>query len=203
MSIPDDAVTSGVSVSVVDGSTIARRGRSAALPMPVLTFRRQDVDHADRVLSLPVPAVVGRAISGFRGFVGARPSPIGGFRYVKTVPSFVESRFIALAVSMTEPPPTATNPSTPAWRAQAAATSTEASVGSTWTSANGRLARPPRSANARRARRGRSPARPWSVTIATRRSPSAATSEPTSSIAPAPNLIGGAPHVKTVSGRRW
>ena len=32
------------------------------------------------VLSAPVPAVVGMAISGSSGCVGARPAPIGGLR---------------------------------------------------------------------------------------------------------------------------
>ena len=151
------------------------------------------------VLSAPVPAVVGMAMSGSRGCVGARPAPIGGLRYSARSPSFVASRFIALAVSITDPPPTATQPSGRSARAHAPASRSDSSVGSMWTSVKVIDAMP--AAVSERTARSGSPVavRPGSLTTATRRSPSAAAWWPSSSKAPRPKTSGGAAHVKTVS----
>ena len=64
------------------------------------------------VLSEPVPAVVGTAISGLSWRPG-RAAPADRLVDVvhQAAPSSVVSRFTALAVSMDDPPPTATNPS--------------------------------------------------------------------------------------------
>src|SRR5262245_62965385 len=56
----------------------------------------------------PVPAVVGTAISGLSGSRGALPAPIGGVTKSSSSPGCVVSRLTALAVSMDDPPPTAT-----------------------------------------------------------------------------------------------
>ena len=52
-------------------------GRSRQWLMPVLTFIDSTSSTHIAVLSDPVPAVVGTAISGFSWPLGARPSPIG------------------------------------------------------------------------------------------------------------------------------
>jgi len=47
--------------------------------MPVLAWSRGQVEDADAVVSLPVPAVVGIAMSGLRAPGTGSPFPIGGF----------------------------------------------------------------------------------------------------------------------------
>ena len=68
---------------------------------------------------------------GFSGAGGLRPSPIGGFTYSITAAGWLTIRFATLAVSMLEPPPTETKPSTSASSAKSAASWKESSVGST------------------------------------------------------------------------
>ena len=60
------------------------------------------------VVSEPVPAVVGTATNGLRGFVMGRPFPSGAFTKSRNSASGQDVyRFMSFAVSMTEPPPTA------------------------------------------------------------------------------------------------
>ena len=79
-SIPLAMVTPRGRIVVVSGSTMASRGRSAGWLMPVFTWSAWIPRMQTGVLSAPVPAVVGMAISGLSGCVGARPAPIGGLR---------------------------------------------------------------------------------------------------------------------------
>ena len=67
------------SVRVLSGSTSPITGRSARWEMPVLAFISSRSKMATPVVSLPVPAVVGTAISGARGPGTGRPSPMGAF----------------------------------------------------------------------------------------------------------------------------
>ena len=83
------------------------------------------------VASLPVPHVVGIARCGRSGPAGARPPPIGAFTYSMTGAGCETIRFATFAVSIAEPPPTETNPSTSASSAKSAAACSESSVGST------------------------------------------------------------------------
>ena len=77
MSIPAEAVTSGGIVSETRGSITARVGRSRQWLMPVLTRIESTSSTHMAVLSEPVPAVVGTAISGLSSRLGARPPPMG------------------------------------------------------------------------------------------------------------------------------
>lgn len=64
------------------------------------------------VVSEPVPAVVGTAIRGERGFVIGMPFPRGALTKSRNSESGkLVYRFMSLAVSMTLPPPTARNAS--------------------------------------------------------------------------------------------
>ena len=83
------------------------------------------------VASEPVPDVVGMARCGRSGAGGLRPPPTGGLTYSMTGAGWVTIRFAALAVSMLDPPPTETKPSTPASSAKSAASWNESIVGST------------------------------------------------------------------------
>jgi len=87
------------------------------------------------VVSEPVPAVVGIAMCG-RSVPGTgRPFPTGAL--TKSSSSWegkVAKRLAALAVSITEPPPTETKASQSFSRAKSMAAWKEASVGSTTTS---------------------------------------------------------------------
>ena len=64
-------------VSARSGSITARVGRSRQWLMPVLTRIDSTSSTHIAVLSDPVPAVVGTAISGLSWCRGARPAPIG------------------------------------------------------------------------------------------------------------------------------
>ena len=64
-------------VSVSDGSTTARVGRSLAWLMPVFTFWASTSSTQIVVDSAPVPVVVGTATRGFSGFSGLRALPTG------------------------------------------------------------------------------------------------------------------------------
>ena len=77
MSMPAAAVTSGGSVIVSSGSMIARVGRSRQWLMPVFTFIDSTSSTHIAVLSEPVPAVVGTAMSGLSWPCGACALPIG------------------------------------------------------------------------------------------------------------------------------
>ena len=101
--------------------------------MPDLSFSAGMSSTATVVASAPVPQVVGIARCGRSGDGGLRPSPTGGLTYSMTVPACVVMRSATFAVSMLEPPPTETKPSTPASRAASAASWKDSSVGSTWT----------------------------------------------------------------------
>src|SRR4051812_32703616 len=106
-------------------------------------------------------------------------------------------RSATFAVSMLEPPPTETKPSTPAPRAKSAAACKESSVGSTrapsyWTTSI------PASASTVRTRAACS-ATPGSETSSARVTPRRCNSQPASCTAPGPNLIGVASSVKTDS----
>ena len=105
-----------------------------------------------------------------------------------------------MAVSIDDPPPTATIASNgPASRPNATARSSDSSVGSTRASSYVVTSRP--AAVIASATRAGCPvaATPGSVTSSTRRAPNAARSWPTSADAPAPNFSAGAAYVKTVS----
>src|SRR3984957_6515914 len=116
-------------------------------------------------------------------------------------PGLVVSRLIALAVSMDEPPPTATNPSQSVPPANSAAARKLTSVGSTRAPLK-TVGLSPAFCSDSAARPGIPvAATPSSVTISTRSRPSWAQSKPISSSAPTPNFSGGAPPVKTVSVR--
>lgn len=84
--------------------------------------------------SAPVPAVVGVAISGFIGWVGTSPRPMGGVMKSSNSPEWLVNSFTALAVSIAEPPPTATTHSQSTSRANSTASPIDLSVGSmpTW-----------------------------------------------------------------------
>jgi len=82
------------------------------------------------VASEPVPEVVGIARWGSNGDGGLRPSPIGGLTYSITPAGCETIRSATFAVSIDEPPPTETKPSTPASSAKSAASWRDSSVGS-------------------------------------------------------------------------
>ena len=67
MSAPAAAVTSGGAVSVFSGSTTPSVGRRSRLETPALTCWATTWVTATAVVSLPVPAVVGMAMSGLSG----------------------------------------------------------------------------------------------------------------------------------------
>jgi hypothetical protein len=83
------------------------------------------------VASEPVPDVVGIARCGSSGPGGRRPAPTGALTYSITGAGWETIRSATFAVSIAEPPPTDTKPSTRASRANAAASSSDSSVGST------------------------------------------------------------------------
>ena len=74
---PEDACTAEGIVRVLIGSTTPSVGRNARCAIPVLAFWETRSNMAEPVVSDPVPAVVGTAIRGFRGFVIGRPLPSG------------------------------------------------------------------------------------------------------------------------------
>src|SRR5450756_2156789 len=118
-------------------------------------------------------------------------------------PVWLVSRFTALAVSMTDPPPTATKPSHGPWaRAYSPALLMLSSVGSTCTPSKTSDVMPYRvRASAMRCATPLCPT-PWSVSTSTRCTPYWARSQPISSAGPGPHISGGAPHVKIVSSER-
>src|SRR5687767_684617 len=83
------------------------------------------------VASDPVPGVVGIARCGISGFDGLRPPPTGGLTYSMTSAGSLVTSAATLPVSIADPPPTDTNPSTRALAAAAQASCSDSSVGST------------------------------------------------------------------------
>ena len=74
---PDDACTAGGMVRVFKGSHMPNVGFRARCAIPVFAFLATRSNIAVPVVSDPVPAVVGTAMSGYRGFVIGRPLPSG------------------------------------------------------------------------------------------------------------------------------
>ena len=117
--------------------------------MPVLTRSSGMSSTATVVASEPVPDVVGIARWGRSGAGGRRPAPTGGLTYSITGAGCDTTRSATLAVSIAEPPPTETKPSTRASRANAAACSSDSSDGSTRARSNTTTAIPAASIDAR------------------------------------------------------
>jgi hypothetical protein len=67
-------------VRVFSGSSNPIVGLSRRLAMPVLACILLKSKIETPVVSLPVPAVVGIAINGFRGPGTGKPLPMGGFK---------------------------------------------------------------------------------------------------------------------------
>ena len=70
-------------VIVLSESTIPRVGFRYLWAIPVFAFFWTKSKMATPVVSLPVPAVVGIAINGFKGPGTGLPSPIGALTYFK------------------------------------------------------------------------------------------------------------------------
>src|ERR671932_27820 len=100
MSMPAEALTSGGRDRESMGSMTASVGRSRQWLMPVFTFIDRMSSTHMAVLSDPVPAVVGTAISGLSWPVGAFAPPIGLLTYSISSPPSVVSKLTALAVSI-------------------------------------------------------------------------------------------------------
>ncbi len=79
MSRPDDAATALGIVRVFSGSSRPSVGLSRRFAMPVFACIFMKSKIVTPVVSLPVPAVVGIAMSGLSGPGTGRPLPIGGF----------------------------------------------------------------------------------------------------------------------------
>src|SRR5919106_1675454 len=139
-SIPVAAATGAGSVRVVSGSRIARRGKSGKSAISSLTFSSGSFTTAAIDTSLPVPAVVGMHASGAISSGRPRPSSSRGIRRKpscsRAVPPWVKRASATLAVSITEPPPTARNESAPASLAAPAQRSTTSVEESCGTSSN-------------------------------------------------------------------
>ena len=78
---PVFAVTAAGADREFSGSTSATVGRMCWWEMPVFTCRSRKSMTMTVVVSLPVPAVVGRAINGFSGPGTGVPLPMGAFTY--------------------------------------------------------------------------------------------------------------------------
>mmetsp|Transcript_27274 Transcript_27274/g.70104 ORF Transcript_27274/g.70104 Transcript_27274/m.70104 type:complete len:278 (+) Transcript_27274:731-1564(+) len=175
--------------AVLLGSTMPSVGLSSRLPMPVLARRGVWSKMATPVVSDPVPAVVGTAMSGLMGAVAgtARPAPTGAFtKSRKAASGCAAYRFITFAVSMEEPPPTAMYASKPPRRAKVMAAPRDTSVGSTDTLSNKVYATPAASMASNVRCTGRSVAMLGSVTTHAWRAPRLRRSAPTSRVAPTP-----------------
>ena len=99
-------------VRVLMGSQIPRVGFRFRWAIPVFDFLSTRSKIAVPVVSDPVPAVVGTAISGFSFDLIGMPFPSGAFTKSRNSASGkVVYRFMSFAVSMTLPPPTARNAS--------------------------------------------------------------------------------------------
>ena len=153
------------------------------------------------MVSLPVPAVVGTATSGLSAPGTGSPRPMGGLTYARKSAGCVLYRLAALAVSMLEPPPTATKPSNRPATAVAIASWNEASLGSTLVRSYTTASMPAARSDSRATATGSSPAITGSVTSSARRTPSARSSNPSSRVAPDPNLM-RAPSMLSIVSRR-
>ena len=146
--MPVAAAIAGGSVRVVSGSRIASRGNSGKSAISSFTFSSGSLITAAIDTSLPVPAVVGMQASGAISSGRPCPSSSRGMRKKpscsRALPPWVNTASATLAVSITEPPPTARNESAPASLA-AAAQRSHTSVEESWgTSSNTpAISRPP------------------------------------------------------------
>ena len=164
-------------------------GRNALCAMPVFASISRKSNIATPVVSLPVPEVVGMAISGFSGPGTGLPSPIGAFTYARKSAGHVAYKFAAFAVSMLDPPPTATYPSKLPSVANAIASLNDTSVGSTLTLSNSTASMPSFRSDSSVISTASLLAIRGSVTTITRRVPSRCISYPTSRVTPTPNLM--------------
>src|SRR3546814_17080996 len=99
MSIPAAAVTIAGWVMVRAGSMTAIVGRRRGWLIPVFTLSVSTSSTQIVVLSLTVPGVVGTAISGLSGCVGANVRTNGALMESTRTPSLVPRRFSAFAVT--------------------------------------------------------------------------------------------------------
>src|SRR3569833_234320 len=105
---PELALTAAGMVAVLRGSQIPSVGLRFRCALSVLACLVSLSLLAVPVVSLPVPAVVGMAMRGFSGLSMGRPLPRGALtKSRKSASGYEVYRFMSLAVSMTEPPPTA------------------------------------------------------------------------------------------------
>ena len=134
-SMPVDAAIADGSVRVDSGSRIASRGNSGKSAISSLTLFSWSLTMAPIDTSDPVPAVVGMQASGAIGSGAPIPSSARGIRKKpscsRAEPPWVNSASAILAVSITEPPPTARNESAPAALASSAHRS-QTSVDESW-----------------------------------------------------------------------
>ncbi len=128
-SIPDAAVTGAGQDSVRSGSTSAIRGQLRMSKRFIFFLRAVSVMTADGLTSLPVPAVVGIAMTGSGSCVSAPKSSQS-----RGCPPLVSSRPMHLAVSIADPPPTATSSRWPPDRIRSAPArqSVSLGLGRTW-----------------------------------------------------------------------
>ena len=132
--MPVAAVSSGGKPSVRSGSQIARLGIRCGLMKPSLR-PSLSVSSAARPTSLPVPAVVGIAMTGATALeIFGMPPRIAA--YCASGPGCVAKSAMPLARSIDEPPPTATMPSQPFFLKTSTPCASAASVGLGGVSAN-------------------------------------------------------------------
>ena len=107
-SMPVAAISRRGKVRTRSGSQIATRGTRKGLRVPIAGPPASVCSAETGELSLPVPAVVGMAISGATVGLMRSGRPSSSAEVDKSVPASAAS---ILAVSITEPPPSATTPS--------------------------------------------------------------------------------------------
>ena len=192
-SIPVAAARWGGSVRVDSGSSTARRGYMGRSATWNLMCSSRSLITAAKETSDPVPAVVGRQASGASSRGRPRPSSSrGGPKYPshsRGSPPWVKITFAALAVSMTDPPPTARMASAPCSRAASAAAMT-AALSESWGTASKMpaTARPPSAMPACTPSISPVARIPSSVMTRTRLAPSLENSNPSPSISPRPAI---------------
>ncbi len=162
---------------VLSGSRIASRGKSGKSAISSFTFSSVSLITAAIDTSLPVPAVVGMQASGTTSSGRPMPSSSRGMRKKpscsRALPPCVNTASATLAVSITDPPPTARNESAPASFAAAAHASTTWQDESWGTASNTpATSRPPSSTPACTRSTSPVPLTTSSVTMNTRRAPS-------------------------------
>ena len=129
-SMPVVAVSFGGSDEVSAGSRMATCGTSLYEVNDSFACLCVSATTATSVTSLPVPAVVGTAMNGGRSaFRISEPCSVA-----KSTPSQASDAAAPFVVSMTEPPPMATNPSQPrsAYRRATSFTTSIDESGGTW-----------------------------------------------------------------------